>query len=109
MRAIHAKLGLGEAPEAPIFEYMARSLCVMYAAYGAIVLRVAHRLDRYWQLVPWIYSINACIASCLIFVDLTAPMPWQWTLCEGPSILVMASLIRWLYKMSIRPSETAKI
>lgn len=98
MRGLHEWLGLGEAPSQAIFEYMARSLCVMYFTHGVFVLSVAVNLDRCWYLVPVIAAINIFVGIALFFIDSSASMPLWWLLFEGPPILAIGVLLMWLVK-----------
>ena len=42
MDAVHDRgLGLGPLPRGPVVEYMARSLSVLYAGHGALVVRLS--------------------------------------------------------------------
>ena len=86
MASIHALLGLGEIPDQPIFEYLARSLSAMYFAHGCLVLVISTDVPRYLPLVKLVALLNIFLGVLLLGIDLLSPMPWFWTLCEGPPI-----------------------
>ncbi len=46
MRGIHECLGLGEMPEGPIVEYLARSLSALYALVGFVFWYVSSRVEE---------------------------------------------------------------
>ena len=55
MDAVHREaLGLGSLPDVPITPYLARSLSLLYALHGAIVLGVTHDWPRYRPVVPFL-------------------------------------------------------
>ncbi len=98
MQSLHEWLGLGEAPAEAIFEYMARSLCVMYFTHGVFVLSVAFNLHQCWKLVPVIAMTNIFIGFAMLFIDWSAKMPLLWLFFEGPPILAIGVLLMWLSK-----------
>ena len=69
MASTHRWLGLGEFPAAPVTDYMARSLSVLYGFHGVLML--------------------------LVSFD-SAGMPWWWTVFEGPPIMLLGLLMLWL-------------
>jgi hypothetical protein len=93
MAATHRWLGLGEMPTGPVVEYLARSLSILYALFGALFLVVAADLERYRPLVRFLAL--ACVPLSLVFlgVDLAAGMPWWWTACEGPPGIGVGALL----------------
>jgi len=96
MAATHRWLGLGEFPHAPIVDYLARSVSSLYGFHGVLVLLVARDVVRYRSIVlylGWMYVIAGVMA---IAIDLYAPLPWYWTIVEGPSTLVSGALILYL-------------
>ncbi len=102
MASTHRWLGLGQFPEAPITDYMARSLSALYAAHGVLLLFISLRPRRYWPLVPVIAVLHLVLGAVLTVIDLQAPMPWYWTAAEGPSITVYGAVIFWLWFQSNR-------
>ncbi len=93
MAAIHARLGLGELPRAPIVEYLARSLSLLYGVHGAIVLFVSRDPRRHASLVLFIGWISAGLGIALTLVDVAAGMPMWWTLGEGPPLLAFSAVV----------------
>ena len=97
MAEIHSDLGLGELPPAPIVEYLARSLSAMYFAHGVLVLTVSTDVTRYWPIVGVIGVLNVFLGAVFTWVDLVAPMPWFWTLAEGPPVVIVGAILIWLW------------
>jgi hypothetical protein len=87
MDAVHDRvLGLGPLPNAPIVEYMARSLSVMYAIHGAVVFRLSFDVPRFRPLIPFLGRLHVFIGLAVLGTDLSAGLPWWWVLGEGPGI-----------------------
>jgi hypothetical protein len=96
MAATHRWLGLGEFPRAPIVDYLARSVSSLYGFHGVLVLIVARDPGRYLTLVRYLgvmYIVGGVLA---IAIDAYAPLPWYWTIVEGPSTIVSGALILYL-------------
>jgi hypothetical protein len=98
MAATHEGLGLGEFPAVPLTSYLARSVSAMYAFHGVILLALSTDVRRYRRLVEILAWATAAMGVALLGIDLWAPMPLWWTLCEGPTViligLVLVALVR---------------
>jgi hypothetical protein len=84
MIGIHRWLGLGEMPQGPVVEYLARSVSTFYAFTGVLFLVVASDVERYRSLVNVLAIALVVMGILLLGVDVTAGMPWWWTCSEGP-------------------------
>jgi hypothetical protein len=93
MAATHRWLGLGEMPNGPIVEYLARSLSAFYALVGVLCLVMASDLDRYRPLVRFFGACLALLGIVFTGVDLAAGMPWWWTAFEGPGGVAFGALL----------------
>jgi len=51
MKDIHRFLGIGELPDLPIIGYLTRSLSLMYAMHGAVVLFLSLDVRRFLTVV----------------------------------------------------------
>src|SRR5438552_11361982 len=55
MNDVHDRvLGLGPLPNAPIVEYVARSLSALYAVHGAVVFRLSFDVVRFRPLIVFL-------------------------------------------------------
>jgi hypothetical protein len=94
MDAVHREaLGLGSLADAPITRYMARSLSLVYAAHGAIVLYVTLHWERLRFAVPFLAWLHVVFGLSLLAIDLDAGLPTWWTVCEGPSLVVLGLVL----------------
>ncbi len=88
MAAVHKYLGLGEMPEGPIVEYMARSLSAAYVALGFILWHVSFRVAENLRLVRLLGVAFTLLGAVLWWIDGKAGMPMAWILQEGPPAIL---------------------
>ena len=100
MAAIHDYVGLGPMPEGPIVSYLARSLSAFYAAVAAITLFISTDIRRYGPLVR-LWAIIVIVLGCLLLgIDMSAGMPFAWTISEGPPTIAIGFVVLWLQSIS---------
>ena len=112
MAATHRWLGLGEMPTGPVVEYLARSVSMFYALFGALCLVLASDLKRYRPLVRLLGVALAFMGVVYTGVDLAAGMPWWWTALEGPPavplgawVFVLARPVPELHLLGVAPCQ----
>ena len=106
MDAIHRDvLGLDSLPDIPITKYMARSLSLVYALHGAVILVVTLDLERYRPLVPILALLHIGFGCAMLAVDMSAGLPWWWTAVEGPSLVGFGLLVFAVYHRTRRASR----
>ena len=93
MASSHRWLGLGEFPDAPLTQYLTRSIAALYAVHGVFLLLAASDVRRYRGLVRVIGATDVVFGLTLLTIDLKAGMPTWWTVVEGPSIMVVGALV----------------
>lgn len=96
MQETHSWLGMGELPEGPIIGYLTRSLALMYAMHGAIVLFLSKDVRRYLPVVKFVAVLAILFGAGMTALDFIVGMPWFWTACEGPILFVLYSVVFWL-------------
>lgn len=99
-------LGLGPMPDLPITRYMARSLSMVYAMHGAVVLAITARWHLYRSLVPVFAWLHAALGCGLLASDLNANVPWWWVAAEGPGLIAFGLLKLFLYRRANRTAPT---
>jgi hypothetical protein len=98
MNAIHRHLGLGELPDQPIVDYLARSLSLFYAAHGMIILFAAADIRRHRSLVKllgWVFLVSGLT---IVGIDLHAKMPAFWAIPECSFTTGIGSLVLYLQR-----------
>lgn len=91
--ATHKWLGLGDFPDTPITQYLARSISALYAIYGGLVIVVSTDVRRYAAIIRFLAYVTAAFGVLITGIDLIAGMPTYWTLFEGPSTIVLGVVI----------------
>lgn len=84
MNAIHQWLGMGRLPDEPIVGYLARSTSAFYALFGGLLWIASTDLHRHRLVLRYLGMAITVFGGTLFAVDLLAPMPFYWSLCEGP-------------------------
>src|SRR5438067_4686932 len=93
MTAIHRGLGLGDMPDAPVVEYLARTVSAFYAFFGAVCLIAASDLERYRSLAWFVGAALAVMGATFFVVDVVAGMPEWWCAVEGPLTVLLGGVI----------------
>ena len=106
MDAVHARLGLGSLPQGPIVEYMARSLSVLYALHGAVVVRLSFDVPRFRPLVAFLGWLHLALGLVVTGIDIAAGLPWWWVAGEGPGIAVGGLLVLTLARLAEREAAS---
>lgn len=96
MEAIHRWLGMGELPDAPIVHYLSRSVSLLYAAHGAVVVYVSFDVRRYLPALRILAAILGFCGISMTAIDFWSGMPSYWTVAEGPFLLLAAGVLHWL-------------
>jgi len=91
--AAHRWLGMGALPEAPILDYLARSLSAFYVIFGAMALMLAANVERYRPLAALLGVSLAIYGLIFVGIDLWVGLPWWWIAAEGPPCLLVGGWI----------------
>jgi len=86
MRSIHAWLGMGELPEAPVVWYLARSTSAFYALTGGLFWLVSFDLQRHRLVVIYLGTAVALLGIALTIIDWLEGLPLFWRIWEGPFV-----------------------
>lgn len=93
MASNHRWLGLGEFPRAPVVDYLARSIAMLYGFHGVLLLLVARDPVKYREIVWYFAVMNVVFGLALVIIDAHAGMPPFWTLGEGPPIVAFGIVV----------------
>ena len=97
MREIHGGLlGMGDMPDGPIVEYLARSLSLLYALHGALLFFLARDISRFLPVIKCLAILGIIFGVIIIFLDIAVGMPVYWVLGEGPLIIPLGIVLLWL-------------
>jgi hypothetical protein len=87
MQDIHAGLGMGDLPDAPVVWYLARSTSAFYAILGGLFWVVSFDTARYRSVLSYMGSAIVFLGVALLGVDYLEGMPWFWRVWEGPVVV----------------------
>ncbi len=96
MALTHRALGMGSFPDAPLTQYLTRSISALYAVHGAFVLLAASDVQRYSAFVRLIGATDMAFGATMLGIDVYAGMPHWWTWGEGPSLILIGALVLFL-------------
>jgi surface polysaccharide O-acyltransferase-like enzyme len=98
MAACHAWLGMGAFPDAPVVEYLARSLSAFYAVLGGLLWVASADPRRHSRVITYLALTGVVFAALIFLIDLQIGLPAFWTWCEGPIVLILGVAILWLQR-----------
>ena len=93
MAAIHRRLGLGDLPQLPVIDYLARSVAAFYGFHGVLLFVVSSDPVRFRPLVTYLAAFNIIFGLMLIAIDVHAGLPAWWTGFEGPPVVVLGIVL----------------
>ena len=92
MGRTHEWLGMGAFPEAPVVDYLARTLSALYVFHGGVLWIVAGDLRRYLALLTWVIYTGIAFGVLVTVAGMQAGFPLWWTFGEGPFLVVLSVL-----------------
>ena|ERR1700686_3031083 len=106
MAAISKWYGI-EFPDVPLMQYLARAMSAVYATMGASYWFMSCDVRRYLPLLRFTVPLTAVFTVATIALDLWIPMPPDWTVGEGVSLVVWTAALWWLVRRveNWRPCE----
>ncbi len=90
---IHEWLGLGEFPNEPIAEYLARSVSGLYVILGGVTIALSMDVRHYAPIIRFYAIVSMGFGVLLVAIDVTSGMPMYWVLSEGPTAIVLGLVI----------------
>lgn len=86
MADIHADLGMGELPDAPVVGYLARSTSAFYAIMGGLFWTTSFDTVRHRTVLVYLGAALAAFGVSLYVIDFAEGMPWLWSVWEGTAV-----------------------
>ncbi len=102
MDAVHHHLGLGPLAGSPLVRYLTRSLSLLYAMHGAMILTVTLDWARYRSFAPVIAWLHIGFGCAMLVVALDSGLPGWWAAGEGPSLVLYSTVQLVLYRRGSR-------
>jgi hypothetical protein len=88
MVSTHRWLGLGDLPQAPVVEYLARSVAAFYGFHGVLLFLLSTDVVRYAPIINYIAVMNVLLGLMLVAIDAHAGLPVWWIVSEGPPVVL---------------------
>lgn len=108
MDAIHRDLGLGTLPNQPIVGYLARCICLLYAANGALAWMLSSDVRRFAPVIGFEAVVVIILGACVLAVDWSVGMPNYWTALEGPTIAAIGAGLWILVRLARNDTAAAQ-
>lgn len=105
MAACHEWLGLGTFPDAPIVDYLARSLSAFYAIMGGLVLLISRDVRRYAAVITYVAVVCIVFGVTSLIIDIRLALPTWWIVGEGPFVAALGAVILILQTRAKRAAE----
>jgi hypothetical protein len=102
MVSVHRWLGLGELPQAPIVEYLARSVSSLYGFHGVLLFLLSTNVDRFAPIITYVALMNVLLGLMLIAIDTHAGLPALWVAFEGPPVVLTGIAVGLLNRAAAR-------
>ena len=93
MDITHRWLGLGPLPDGPVFEYLARSISLLYVGMGAFAYLLSRDVARYAVLIRWYGAGHIFFGAMLFWIDKRSKLPDWWARGEGPFVMLVGLLV----------------
>ena len=105
MAATHRWLGLGDFPDAPITQYLTRSISALYAIFGGLAIVVSMDVKRYAPIIRFFAYATMAFGVAITGIDAMAGLPAYWTIFEGPPTVVLGVVILCLVRRQDREAR----
>jgi len=93
--AMHARLGMGPFPEAPIAMYLTRTASLLYGFCGLLLLFLSRDVVRYSPVIRFLAYAGVCASLLLLSIDITTGMPLWWAIFESSACAGLWALVAW--------------
>jgi len=98
MALIHEWIGLGNFPEGPVIEYLARSVAAFYAVMGGQFWLVSFDVRRHAAVITYLAVIFVIFGVLVLVIDVWLELPMWWSLSEGPLTILVGAVLLVLQK-----------
>ncbi len=105
MRFSNERLGLEAFPDLPLFQYLTRSLALLYAVHGGLLWLAATDVVGLRSLVRYMGGSAIFFGVVVLGIDLAAGMPWYWTALESGGVTANGVVVLWLDRRVARESR----
>jgi len=97
--AMHSAIGAGELTREPTVEYLVRSVSLLHAIFGAMLVLLSADVTRYLDLIRGLAKLLCLAAILLAVVDQQSGVPLWWAIAQCGGLLGMGLFL----SLSCRP------
>ena len=101
MADIHARLGLGTMPGAPLFLYLCRTISVVYTLLGVISIIMYTDPVRYRPIILAFGWALVALGATVIGMGVAGELPAAWSLMEGPGTMAVGAATLLLLRVAV--------
>ena len=96
---VHQSLRLGALPDHATVEYLVRSVSLLHAVFGALLVFLSYDIVRFAPVVRCIACLLCVTALALIPVDRLSGMPLWWSVLQVGGLLVIGTYLWWALRV----------
>ncbi|MBI1314958.1 hypothetical protein GC176_27005 [bacterium] len=89
IEAAHAALGLGGMPRHATTEYLVRSVSLLHALLGALLVFLSYHVVRCAAVIRCLATLLSVLAALLVPVDVLSGMPLWWGVAQCGGLLAI--------------------
>lgn len=101
----HAAIGLGHMPRQPVVEYLVRSVSLLHAVFGVVLVQLAQNVRYYAPLLRRLAVLMCLLGVALLPLDLNARLPLWWVALQCGGITIFGTCLFRLTGPDDRPTR----
>ncbi len=99
---VHSLVASGELSSEPAVEYLVRSVSVLHAMFGALLVLLSRDVPRYAELIRGLAKLT-CVAGVLLFVvDRQAGVPLWWAIAQSGGLVTIGVFL--VVSLRVKPT-----
>ena len=87
---VHSVVGSGELNQEPTVEYLVRSVSLLHALFGALLVLLSADVARYRDLIRGLAKLLCLVAVLFATVDLQVGVPLLWMITQCGGLLAIS-------------------
>jgi hypothetical protein len=85
----HWLVGTGELPREPTVEYLVRSVSILHAMFGALLVLLSRDVARYADLIRGLGKLACSAGILLLVIDLQSAVPLWWATAQCGGLMAI--------------------
>jgi hypothetical protein len=109
LHAGHRLMGLGDFPDNPLMQYLARSVSALYTALGALYMFLSCDLRRYFPVLQFNVLLKLSFTVTIVSLELWIPMSRIWIIADATGLVMWIAAWFWLLARYSRSLEEGRL